>query len=247
LLSTEGIDEGQVNANTLNNPFDFRPYDGVNLTPSQEPASTTPRPQFVAAGKVDYKGEYVEYGTWMNYTRHYPAGTYYVLGTFTSGNSVNTSATLSKVTSSATIPNQTTALLGTFVIPPSGWGTFSYDYLTDNSGNPVKVTFDGSATTLQFEGDPSSSDGLTCNTGFFMLIPAVTAPNAVQLTASIAGGNIIVSFLTQSGHSYQLQGSSSLAGGSWSNVGSSVSGNGSTETASDTIGAGPRFYRVQIQ
>ena len=247
LHSTQGIDEGQSNPNTLNNPFDYRPYDQVNLTPSQEPASDVPRPQFAAAGQVDYKGEYVENGTWMDYTRHYPKGTYYVLGTFTSGNSVNTSATLSKVTSSPTVANQTTSLLGTFIIPVSGWGTFSYDYLTDSGGNLVKVTFDGSASTLQFEGNPSASDGLTCNTGFFMLIPTVAAPGTVQLTDTIAGGNIIVSFLTQTGHSYQLQATSSLSGGSWSNVGSAISGNGSTETASDTIGSGSRFYRVEIQ
>lgn len=247
LHSTEGIDEGQSNPNTLNNPFDYRPYDSVNLTPSQEPSADAPRPQFAAAGLVDYKGEYVENGTWMDYTRHYPKGTYYVLGTFTSGNSVNTSATLSKVTSSATVGNQTTALLGTFVIPPSGWGSFSYDYLTGPSGSPVEVTFDGTATTLQFEGDPSTTDGLTCNTGFFMLIPAVTAPNTVKLTASTGSGNIIVSFSTQLGYSYQLQRCSSLSSASWSNVGSAVTGTGSTGTASDSVGSGNSFYRVEIQ
>jgi hypothetical protein len=247
LASTEGIDEGQVNANTLNNPFNYRPYDGVNLTPSQEVSGATPRPQFKAAGKSDYKAEYVENGTWMDYTRHYPKGTYYILGTFTSGNSVNTSATLSKVTSSPSGGNQTTTLLGTFVIPPSGWGTFSDDYLTDTSGNPVEVTFDGSVTTLQFEGNPSASDGLTCNTGFFMLIPAVASPGSVTLTASLAGGNIQISFLSQSGHSYQLQWSASLTGGIWTNLGSSIVGDGTTKTASESAGTGNGFYRVQIQ
>jgi hypothetical protein len=137
--------------------------------------------------------------------------------------------------------------LGTFVIPPSGWGTFSDDYLTDTSGNPVEVTFDGSVTTLQFEGNPSASDGLTCNTGFFMLIPAAASPGSVTLTASLAGGNIQISFLSQSGHSYQLQWSASLTGGIWTNLGSSIVGDGTTKAASESAGTGNGFYRVQIQ
>ena len=245
LTSSNGIDVGQSNPNTLNNPFDYRPYDQINLTPSQEPASTTPRPQFIAAGKTDYKGEYVENGTWMNYTRHFPSGTYYVYGTFTSGNTVNTSATLSKVTSSPASPNQTTSPLGTFIIPVSGWGSFSGDYLTDGSGNPVKVTFDGTLTTLQFGGNPAG-DGLTCNTGFFMLIPAVSTPVRVTLTARVSGGNILISFPSQASHNYQVQWTGSLPGGAWTNLGSPIAGDGTTKTASEPV-AGNGFYRVQIQ
>jgi len=246
LLSSNGIDVGQSNPNTLINPFDYRPYDGVNLTPSQEPSGAAPRPQFAAVGKTDYKGEFVENGTWMNYTRHFPSGTYYVYGTFTSGNSANTSATLSKVTSSASSPGQTTSLLGTFIIPVSGWGTFSGDFLTDVSGNPVKVTFDGSLTTLQFGGNPTG-DGLTCNTGYFMLIPAVSTPASVTLTAKVSGGNILISFPSQASHNYQVQWTGSLPNGVWSNVGSAIAGDGTTKTASESVGAGNAFYRVQIQ
>ncbi|HXC36835.1 MAG TPA: hypothetical protein VNV43_13235, partial [Candidatus Acidoferrales bacterium] len=245
LSTTQGIDVGQVNANTLNNPFLYRPYDGTNLTPSQEPSATAPRPQFIAAGKIDYKADYVEYGTWMNYTRHYPAGSYYVYGTFTEGGAL-TSATLSTVTSSPTTSNQTTVPLGTFILPVVGWGTFEYVKLTDASNNPVIVTFTGTnATTLQFEGDPVSSDGNTCNTGFFMLVPA--APASVTLTATVSGGNINISFPTQSGHNYQVQWTGSLSSPSWNNV-DLVVGDGSTKTVSySASAASSRFYRVQIQ
>jgi len=243
--TTQGIDVGQVNANTLNNPFIYRPYDGTNLTPSQEPAATTPRPQFVAAGMIDYKADYVEFGTWMDYTRHYPAGSYYVYGTFTEGGAL-TSATLSQVTSSPTTSNQTTVQLGTFILPVVGWGTFEYVKLTDASNNPVVVTFTGTnATTLQFEGDPISNDGNTCNTGFFMLVPA--APASVTLAATLGGGNVNISFPTQSGHSYQVQWTGSLSSPSWNNA-DLVVGDGSTKTVSyATAAASSRFYRVQIQ
>ena len=250
---TVGIDVGQSNPNTLGNPFNYRPYtDGTKpdtslLCPSQESSGATPRPQFIAAGQTDYKADYVENGTWMDYTRHYPAGTYYVYGTFTSGNSVLTTATLGKVTSSATSANQTVAPLGTFVIPISGWSTFAYTELTDASNNPVKVTFDGSLTTLQFGGNPTG-DGNTCNTGFFMLVPVSTAPTSVTLTASAVGGSIHISFPSQTGHNYQVESTGSLTGGgSWTNLGSLIVGDGTIKTASDPIGVGPRFYRVQIQ
>jgi Carbohydrate binding module (family 6) len=247
---TVGIDVGQSNPNTLNNPFNYRPYtDGTKpdtslLCPSQESAGATPRPQFIAAGQTDYKADYVENGTWMDYTRHYPAGTYYVYGTFTSGNSVVTTATLGKVTSSPTLPNQTVAPLGTFVIPISGWSTFAYTELTDASSNPVKVTFDGSLTTLQFGGNPTG-DGNTCNTGFFMLVPV--APAGLTLSASISGGNIHISFPTQTGSNYQLLYKTHLSDASWTTLGSPVSGNNAVQSVSDTVGGSSRFYRVQIQ
>jgi len=243
LPSTQGIDEGQLNANALNNPYNYRPYDNVNLTPSQEPAATAPRPQFLAAGQIDYKADYVENGTWMDYTRHYPAGTYYVLGTFTEGQS-DTLSTLSKVTSPPTAGSQTTVQLGTFQIPLGGWTLFTYVPLTDSNTNLATVTFDGSAATLQFEGNPGG-DGVTINTGFFMLIP-VTA-NPVTLSALRSGGNIVISFPTQSGFHYQVQYKNTLTDPSWTSLGSPITGNGLVQSVSDPIAGGNRFYRVKIQ
>jgi len=232
----------QSNPNALINGFNYRPYDQTNLTPAQEVSGAAPRPQFLAAGKSDNKCTFVEQGTWMDYTHHYPAGSYYVYGTFTEGGAL-TSATLSTVTSSPTTSNQTTVQLGTFILPVVGWGTFEYVKLTDASNNPVVVTFTGTnATTLQFEGDP---DANSCNTGFFMLVPA--APASVRLTATLGGGNINISFPTQSGHNYQVQWTGSLSSVSWNNL-DLVVGDGSTKTVSyATAAAGSRFYRVQIQ
>ncbi len=245
LASTQGIDEGQVNANALNNPYNYRPYDNVNLTPSQEPAATTPRPQFLAAGQIDYKADYVENGTWMDYTRHYPAGTYYVFGTFTEGQA-NTIATLSRVTSSPAAGSQTTVPLGNFLIPLGGWTFFEYVPLTDSNTNLVAVTFDGSETTLQFGGNPGG-DGVTINTGFFMLIPV--SANPVTLSAVRSGGNIVMSLPTRTGLGYQVQYKNKLTDPSWTTLplGSPIIGNGLVQSASDPIAGSSRFYRVQVQ
>jgi hypothetical protein len=243
LASAQGIDEGQSNANALNNPYNYRTYDNTNLTPSQEPAATTPRPQFLAAGQIDYKADYVEFGTWMDYTRHYPAGTYYVYGTFTEGQS-DTTATLSRVTSSPAAGSQTTVQLGTFRIPLGGWTFFSYVPLTDSQTNMVAVTFDGSESTLQFGGNPGG-DGVTINTGFFMLIPV--SANPVTLSALRSGGNVVISFPTRTVYHYQVQYKNTLADPSWTSLGSPITGNGLVQSASDPIAGGSRFYRVKIQ
>src|SRR5260370_19701290 len=130
----------------------------------------------------------------MDYTRHCPGGKYYVYGTFTEGQSDPT-ATLSKVTSSPAAGSQTTVPLGTFFIPLGGWTFFSYVPLTDNQSNLVAVTFDGSETTLQFGGNPTG-DGVTINTGFFMLIPV--SANPFTLSALRSAGYVVVSFRTRS-------------------------------------------------
>jgi endoglucanase len=54
-------------------------------------------------------------------------------------------------------------------------------------------------------------------------------------------------FVTLPGLVYQPQTSSNLAGGSWSNYGSILIGNGQTATVNMLVGAGPQgFYRVRI-
>jgi endoglucanase len=55
-------------------------------------------------------------------------------------------------------------------------------------------------------------------------------------------------FLAQPGFIYQPQAISNLAdGGSWSNFGSAITGNGQTATVTMPVGSGPQgFYRVQI-
>jgi hypothetical protein len=68
------------------------------------------------------------------------------------------------------------------------------------------------------------------------------------VTAGLSGGNVTLSFLTQSGFSYQVQYKNNLTDATWTSLGSALSGNGSVQSASDpTAGNAHRFYRVQVQ
>lgn len=95
LSSTAGIDAGQVTYNT-SIPWVYRPYDAANLTPGTDINDDVPRAQF--GTNADYRVNWFGYGSWANYTRHYPKGTYNVIGRFTEGGG-DTVAILSKVTS----------------------------------------------------------------------------------------------------------------------------------------------------
>jgi hypothetical protein len=67
----------------------------------------------------------------------------------------------------------------------------------------------------------------------------------VQLNALVSGANILLSWTSQPGVIYQLQASADLSNPSaWSNLGSSVAGDGTVITVSDTLTAPPHFYRL---
>jgi hypothetical protein len=242
LAATEGSDVSQLNTNALANPYDYRPFDGVNMTPSQEPSGDLARPQF--GTNVDYKIDYFGYGSWLNYTRHYPAGTYNVIGRFTEG-AAATVATLSEVKAANGHP---LGLLGTFQIPDAGWGTSEYAPLTDSSSNLVAVTFDGSENTLQLGGNPVEAGDPTINANFLMLVPAVVSNGPITLKAAVSGTNIVISFETQNGSSYQLLYKNNLSDTTWTALGSALNGNGSVQsvTDTDTTTGGHRFYRVGV-
>ena len=239
---TPGID-GFQNNNGVNG-FSYRPNDGANLPPGTPSAGDGVRAQFLGTSDTttDYRLTWFgDAGSWLNYTRHYPAGTYNILGRFTEG-AAATTETLSIVSSGYGTSNQVKNVLGTFYIPLGGWNTWQYTPLTDAYGNLVQVTFDGSRTTLQLGGDPSAT---TINANFFMLIPA--APTGPELSLSLAGGKATLSFLTRSGTTYQVQYKTSLTDLSWSALGSAISGNGSVQSVQDPISGTGRFYRVQLK
>jgi hypothetical protein len=237
---TPSID-GFQNNNGVNG-FSYRPYDGANLPPGTPTAGDGARTQFPGTSdtNTDYRLTWFgDSGSWLNYTRHYPAGTYNVLGRFTEG-AAATTETLSIVASGYGTSNQVKTLLGTFYIPLGGWNTWQYTPLTDGYGNLVQVKVDGSRTTLQLGGDPSAT---TINANFFMLIPAVAA--GPQLTLSLGTAKVTLSFPTRTGASYQIQFKANLTDSSWSSLGSPISGNGSVQSVDDPISGTSRFYRVQ--
>ena len=70
---------------------------------------------------------------------------------------------------------------------------------------------------------------------------ARTAP-----VAFVSGGSVLVQVRSYAGHAYQLQRSTSLAPGSWENIGSPTPGSGGILTLIDSAGlsGGRGFYRV---
>jgi archaellum component FlaF (FlaF/FlaG flagellin family) len=203
------------------------------------------RAQYLGIGNtnVDYTVGYFSGGSWLNYTRHYPAGSYNVYGRLAAGNGNATSVTLSKVTGGWGTTSQTTNFLGTFNVASTGWESYNLIPLRDDSGNLVTVALNGSTNTLQV-GIPVGvlSD---CNVNFLMLVPASSV--SITLTATISSGTITIAFPTQNGSSYQLLYKNSLTDLSWTPIGSPLSGNGSIESINQPVSGTMRFYRVQIQ
>ncbi len=240
LASIAGIDN--VQSDIGGNPFNFRPSSAPNYAPATTPSGDETRSQFAAASATDYNIGFFGHNSWANYTRHYPAGTYNIVGRFAEGNAA-TEDTMAVVTSGYATNTQTTNLLGTFAIPAKGWGTWEWAPLTDASGNTVKVTLDGSLTTLQLAGTPTVGHD-EANVNFFMLVAVTPSP---VLTATVSGGSIHISFPTQSGFSYQVQFNNTLNGLTWTSLGSAISGDGTIHSVPDPVTSGTRFYRVQVQ
>jgi len=84
------------------------------------------------------------------------------------------------------------------------------------------------------------------NANFYMFVPAVVAPQAVHLSVSRTGSTISIQFPTQSGFSYTVLYSGSLHPANWLTL-TTISGDGTVKTATDTMGSSPRFYRVSFQ
>ena len=99
--------------------------------------------------------------------------------------------------------------------------------LSDGSGNLV-ITYTGNGSA---EGD---IDGFQIQAAPF------------TINASYDGTNVVISFLTQSGFSYQVQYKDNLADANWTLLGSSISGSNSVQSATDLAGGDSRFYRVQM-
>jgi hypothetical protein len=236
LPGTPGVDFVEADPNA--NGYNYRPAPAVPT--STDAGGDLPRAQF--AGQTDYNIGFFGGGSWCNYTRQYPPGTYNVIGRFAEG-AAATEATLSQVTAGAGTSNQTVTVLGTFFIPLSGWSSWEWTSLQDGSGNLVKVTLDGPTNTLRLAGSPVSGQP-EVNVNFLMLVP--TSP-ALKLKVAISGATVTVSFPTQTGSAYQVQYKNNLADTSWSSLGSPVAGNNGIRSVNDTVTGGSRFYRVQVQ
>jgi regulation of enolase protein 1 (concanavalin A-like superfamily) len=184
LPSTPEVDNHQFDLN--GNSFIYRTK-ANGACPSTTVAGDGQRPQFFS--QTDYNIGFFGGGSWVNYTRHYPTGTYYVWGRFAEGQT-NTEAILSQLISGYGTSAQTTTQLGAFYIPfTGGWSTWAWSPLSDANGNPLKVRFDGSQQTLQLGGSPVGGQP-EVNVNFLMLVPTVPDPFTVLQTVNNGTTNV---------------------------------------------------------
>jgi hypothetical protein len=237
LAGVSGVDyfESDPNGPGRSSGTPYRPANGMNIPDTG--AGDQARDQFTAVSGTDYSIGSFGVGSFANYTRHYPYGTYNVVGRFAEGAGI-AGANLALLN-----PGVSTNLLGNFTIQNLGWGTWQWQELTDGSGNPVKVVLDSSAQTLRLGG----TTGNEVNVNFLMLVATTPSP---KLTATLGGGNVTISFATQTGYSYQVQYKNNLTDATWTPLGGPISGNNAVQSVSYSstgVGNNHRFYQVQIQ
>ncbi len=161
-VGTQGVDE---NNTVLDGDHTYRPDDRIATTGSGDYA----RPALAAAGRGDYKVGWFEGGEWVNYTRDWPTGTYWVIARLANGGGSGT-LTLSKITATSTND------VGTFTIENGrGWTTYDYVYLKDASGNYANVSLSGTETLR-------ATTGGNVDMGFFMI---ATAPPGFPTVSSV--------------------------------------------------------------
>src|SRR2546427_325789 len=121
---------------------------------------------------TDYVLTFFAGSDWANYTRVYPAGSYYVYGRFSGGGPFT--MYLDQVVSGAGTINQVTKRLGQWSAVGKDYVTYDWVPLTDSGlGAPVPIKLNG-LSTLRI-----TTDGF-CNPNFFMFVPA----SGIVLTTS---------------------------------------------------------------
>ena len=201
------------------------------------------RQSYTTTGATDYDVGWNDGGNWGNYTRNYPTGRFIIYMRGSTGNGNAGTATFSIVTGGQGTTDQTTQDLGTFTIPPTGsWQKYAWVPLLDSAGK--LAVFESTGTnTLRF------TNGGGYNANFYALFPAAgggTNAQPVSLTVAVSGGSASITFLTQTGFSYQVEQKDSLTDASWTAAGSPISGDGANHTYSEAVNGGHRFYRVTI-
>ncbi len=153
-VGVEGVDEHSTG--TAPNHV-YRPDDAVGTLISGDYA----RKGHALAGAFDYRIDPFNTDMWLNYTRDWTNGTYWVIGRLSTDTGLNGSLTLSLVN-----PDATTTNIGTFTINGGhGWSTFENVYLKDADGNNALVTLNDKQTLRV-----TSIGNLLPN--FFMLVAA---------------------------------------------------------------------------
>jgi hypothetical protein len=186
---------------------------------------------FIDVGAFDYDLTWFGSGDWANYTRAYPAGTFNVYGRFSGLG--NYTMYLDQVISGAGTVNQVTKRLGRWGTIGLGYRSYDWVPLTDDGlAAPALVKLGGLSTLRIFTTGNS-------NPNFFMLVPT----SGITVTATRSGGNIVLSFPTQTGVVYRVFSRPDLTTGSWTLL-TTVAGDGTVKSVSDPSTGTRRFYRV---
>ncbi len=180
---------------------------------------------------TDYVLVFFAGSDWANYTRAYPAGSYYAY-IRTSGDGPF-SMYLDRVISGAGTTNQVTSRLGQFNGVGKGYTTYEWVPLTDAGlAAPVVLKLNGVATLR-------ITTGGNCNPNYFMLVPA----SGISLAGQVSGRKPVVSFPSQAGTIYRVFYRTNLTAGNWTLL-TSVLGTSGVTSISDTAAATGRFYKV---
>jgi hypothetical protein len=116
-------------------------------------------------GTQDYDVGWNNGGYWGNYTRHYPAGTYYVFLRGASTSAQQRNADLTVAGGNASLNGTGTPYA--FKLPLTGNNQiYGWGPLLDSNGKLVTLTCDGTAATLR-----STVDQGNLNANFYMLMP----------------------------------------------------------------------------
>jgi hypothetical protein len=213
------------------------------------------RNKFINTGQDSEAGEPLGYtnndcnigwwnpGQWLNYTRTFPTNKFYIYGRL-AGGVPYAGTTLSLVTAGQGTTSQTTQLLGSFSDPgANGFQSWHWIPLMNNGTNVILSM--GGIETLQATAGPGPTAG-NVNAHFYMFVPAVSSPSTFPISVSASGNTISIRFQTQNSISYTVLYSNSLNPTSWQTL-TTISGDGTVKTATDTIIGSQRFYKVEAQ
>jgi hypothetical protein len=234
-LAIWGVDytDTNVNAGEL---YSYR----ISENAGTDVATDFLRNKFIVGGQTnsDYYVGWWNQGTWLNYTRTYPAGTYNVYGRL-AGGAPYTGVTLGLVTAGVGTATQTVTNLGSFSdATANGWQNWHWVPMLNANGQLATVTLTGGVQTLQ------ATAGTAANANYYMLTPLVVYP---KLTTATAQNKLVIKIPTQLGFTYTVLWNNSLTGSGWQILGPGFAGTGSTVLVTNSVAAGTQFYKVMVQ
>ena len=168
--------------------YHFRQYDYI----ATSLCTDTPAKDLIAAQQTNalafnYNVAWWSTNSWLNYTHHYPSGTYNVYGRLAADVQATNMIELDKVSVSST------NYLGTFMGIGRGFNAFDWiPLINTNSCQQVTVTLSGLATlrTTSLTGN--------VNANSYLLVPVVQAPTPLQW--SFSAGTLTLSWTNAAFH-----------------------------------------------